>query len=93
MNLTGKTGKGTLIDGWDPDVLDYTIRIGDYEFNGIALGSFGAIIVYQVLRGLAALNSPPVATSDAPAPVSEAPETVRDLPAARAAARSDDLSS
>lgn len=27
-NLTGKTGKGTLIDGWDPDVLDYTIRIG-----------------------------------------------------------------
>jgi len=72
---------------------NYTIRIGDYEFNGIALGSFGAIIVYQVLRGLAALNSPPVATSDAPAPVSEAPETVRDLPAARAAARSDDLSS
>lgn len=28
VNLTGKTGKGTLIDGWDPDVLDYTIRIG-----------------------------------------------------------------
>ncbi len=27
-NLTGKTVKGTLIDGWDPDVLDYTIRIG-----------------------------------------------------------------
>lgn len=28
VNLTGETGKGTLIDGWDPDVLDYTIRIG-----------------------------------------------------------------
>ena len=28
VNLTGKTGKGAPIDGWDPDVLDYTIRIG-----------------------------------------------------------------
>ena len=28
VNLTGKTEKGTLIDGWNPDVLDYTIRIG-----------------------------------------------------------------
>ena len=28
VDLTGKTSKGTLIDGWDPDVLDYTIRIG-----------------------------------------------------------------
>lgn len=28
VDLTGKAGKGALIDGWDPDVLDYTIRIG-----------------------------------------------------------------
>lgn len=28
VNLTGQTGKGTLIEGWDPDVLDYTLRIG-----------------------------------------------------------------
>lgn len=28
VNLAGKAGKGALIDGWDPDVLDYTIRIG-----------------------------------------------------------------
>ena len=27
-------------------------RWGDLEFNGIALGSFGAIIIYQVLRAL-----------------------------------------
>jgi uracil-xanthine permease len=29
---------------------NYTIHIGSYEFNGIALGSFGAIACYQVLR-------------------------------------------
>lgn len=27
VNLDGKTDKGGLIDGWNPDVLDYTIRI------------------------------------------------------------------
>jgi xanthine/uracil permease len=32
---------------------DYLLSLGDYEFNGIALGSFGAIIIYQVLRMLA----------------------------------------
>jgi uracil-xanthine permease len=32
---------------------DYLLSLGDYEFNGIALGSFGAIIIYQVLRILA----------------------------------------
>jgi uracil-xanthine permease len=32
---------------------DYVLSLGDYEFNGIALGSFGAIIIYQVLRTLA----------------------------------------
>ena len=29
---------------------NYTLHIGDYEFNGIVLGAFGAIILYQVLR-------------------------------------------
>src|ERR687897_1832932 len=31
---------------------NYTLTWGDLEFNGIALGSFGAIIIYQVLRAL-----------------------------------------
>jgi hypothetical protein len=31
---------------------NYTLAWGDLEFNGIALGSFGAIVIYQVLRGL-----------------------------------------
>ncbi len=29
---------------------NYTIHLGNYEFNGIALGSIGAIAVYQILR-------------------------------------------
>ncbi len=33
---------------------NFTLRLGEYEFNGIALGSFGAILVYQVLRRLSA---------------------------------------
>ena len=28
---------------------NYTVHLGDYEFNGIALGSFGAIVMYQLL--------------------------------------------
>jgi hypothetical protein len=31
---------------------NYTLTWGDLEFNGIALGSFGAIIIYQVLRAI-----------------------------------------
>jgi uracil-xanthine permease len=31
---------------------NYTLRVGDYEFNGIALGSFGAILIYAALRQL-----------------------------------------
>lgn len=31
---------------------NYTVHLGSYEFNGIALGSFGAILIYQVLRVL-----------------------------------------
>jgi xanthine/uracil permease len=29
---------------------NFTLHLGSYEFNGIALGSFGAIAIYQVLR-------------------------------------------
>ncbi len=31
---------------------NYTAHLGSYEFNGIALGSFGAIIIFHVLRRL-----------------------------------------
>jgi uracil-xanthine permease len=31
---------------------NYTLRFGDYELNGIALGSFGAIGIYQVMRAV-----------------------------------------
>ncbi len=33
---------------------NYTVQVGSYEFNGIALGSIGAIAIYQVLHRLAA---------------------------------------
>ncbi len=32
---------------------NYTLRVGDYEFNGIVLGAFGAVVLYQVLRAIA----------------------------------------
>jgi uracil-xanthine permease len=31
---------------------NYTVHLGSFEFNGIALGSFGAIAVYHLLRKL-----------------------------------------
>ena len=31
---------------------NFTVHAGSYEFNGIALGSFGAIVIYQILRRL-----------------------------------------
>jgi uracil-xanthine permease len=31
---------------------NYTVRLGSFEFNGIALGSFGAIATYHLLRRL-----------------------------------------
>lgn len=31
---------------------NYVVHIGNYDFNGIALGSIGAIVIYQVLRRL-----------------------------------------
>jgi xanthine/uracil permease len=34
----------TLIIG----AADYTLRFGDFALNGIALGTFGAIILYQI---------------------------------------------
>jgi len=36
---------------------NYTLHVGGYEFNGITLGAFGGIVIYQVLRRL----SPPIA--------------------------------
>ncbi len=31
---------------------NYTLRFGDYEFNGIVIGAFGAVVLYQVLRAM-----------------------------------------
>jgi uracil-xanthine permease len=31
---------------------NYTLVAGDFEFSGIAIGSFGAIIIYQVLKAI-----------------------------------------
>jgi xanthine/uracil permease len=36
---------------------NYTVRAAGLEFNGIAIGSFGAIAVYHALRGLGRLAS------------------------------------
>lgn len=36
----------TLIVG----AANYTVRLGDFELNGIALGTFGAIILYQLFK-------------------------------------------
>jgi xanthine/uracil permease len=36
----------TLIVG----AADYTIHVGDFEMGGIALGTFGAIVLYQIFR-------------------------------------------
>ncbi|QCX47369.1 nitrate reductase [Arcanobacterium haemolyticum] len=33
-------------------IANYTLFVGDLEFSGIALGSFGAIVIYHVMRGL-----------------------------------------
>ena len=38
---------------------DFTLHAGDYEFNGIALGSFGAIAAFQVLRALGRSGAQP----------------------------------
>jgi len=37
---------------------NYTVHAGEFEFNGIALGSFGAIAVYHLLRRLGRASSP-----------------------------------
>jgi len=42
---------------WDALVVgaaNYTFTLGSYEFNGIVLGSIGALVSYQVLRLLGA---------------------------------------
>ncbi|WP_216452149.1 uracil-xanthine permease family protein [Arcanobacterium phocae] len=33
-------------------IANYTLYVGELEFSGIALGSFGAIIIYHVMRAL-----------------------------------------
>jgi uracil-xanthine permease len=46
---------------------DYTLHWGDYTFGGIALGTFGAIGIYQVLRAVSATRpSPPTAPASDP---------------------------
>jgi uracil-xanthine permease len=48
---------------------NYTLNWGDYTFGGIALGTFGAIAVYQILRAVSATRpSPPTAPAPGPAP-------------------------
>jgi uracil-xanthine permease len=41
---------------------NYTVHAGSFEFNGIALGSFGAIAVYHLLRRLGRTASSPAAS-------------------------------
>jgi xanthine/uracil permease len=47
---------------------DYTLQIGDFQLGGIGLGTFGAIILYQLFRhaagGLEAGPSAEAVTSD-----------------------------
>jgi xanthine/uracil permease len=40
---------------------NYTVHLGSFEFNGIALGSFGAIAAYHLLRRLGPSTPPPAA--------------------------------
>jgi uracil-xanthine permease len=47
---------------------NYTVRAGSFEFNGIALGSFGAIAVYHLLRRLAPADAAPAASGSASMP-------------------------
>jgi xanthine/uracil permease len=38
---------------------DYTLKWGDYQFAGIALGTVAAIVIYQVLRALRSRTADP----------------------------------
>jgi uracil-xanthine permease len=42
---------------------NYTVRAGGLEFNGIAIGSFGAITVYHLLRRVSRASSSPAEQS------------------------------
>ena len=55
---------------------NYTLNWGDYSFGGIALGTIGAIVIYQVLRFFQPEIPPPdTATGDAVAtPLAAAPD-------------------
>ncbi|MGH2819890.1 MAG: uracil-xanthine permease family protein [Actinomycetota bacterium] len=56
------TGAVALIVG----AANYSFEIGDYAFEGIALGSFGAILVYQVLRAIGRRTQGDAARGPAP---------------------------
>lgn len=47
---------------------DYALHFGDFAFNGIALGTFGSIILYQLFR-----LAPGAATDDAATPADGVP--------------------
>jgi xanthine/uracil permease len=53
----------TLIIG----AADYTLHLGDFALNGIALGTFGAIILYQIF-GRTGASDATVAPADAAVP-------------------------
>jgi uracil-xanthine permease len=59
---------------------DYTLSWGKLSFNGIALGAFGAIVIYRVLRWIGGLTGGPVtperevySPADAPGAAAAAP--------------------
>src|SRR4051812_28268143 len=46
---------------------NFTLHWGDYEFGGIALGTFAAVVIYQVLRPLSAgASAAPARTASGP---------------------------
>lgn len=45
-------------------IADFSLSLGDVQFNGIALGSLSAILVFHVMRGLAKLRGGDTAVAD-----------------------------
>ena len=44
---------------------DYTLRIGDFELAGIGIGTFGAIVLYQLVKHAPGGGGDPEAPADA----------------------------
>jgi len=44
---------------------NYTLRIGDFELAGIGIGTFGAIVLYQLVRYAPGAGGDPEAPADA----------------------------